>query len=85
MLRTGINIEGNFDLRNTLGGRWNADEVEVTKELVVSDKLTFTLVDFDLDGRLAVGSGREDLRLFGRDRGVTVDQLGHDTAEGLDA
>ena len=39
----------------------------------------------DLDRRLVVLGGREDLRLARRDRRVALDELGHDAALGLDA
>lgn len=81
---TSIDVEGDLDLGNTLGGRWDTDEVEVAEHLVVADELTLSLVDFDLDGGLAVSSGGEDLGLLGGDGGVTVDELGHDSTESLD-
>ena len=43
------------------------------------------LEDLDLHGGLVVLVGGEDLRLLGRDHGVTRDELGHDAADGLDA
>ena len=36
------------------------------------------------NGRLVVGSGRENLALAGGDDGVTGDEFGHDTTSGLD-
>ncbi len=39
-------------------------------------------MDFHL--RLVVGGGRKDFGLGGRNGGVTLDQLGHDAAHGLD-
>ena len=80
----GVNVEGDLDLRNTTVCRGDADKLEVAEELVVADKLTLTLVDLDLNGRLEVSSGGEDLRLLGGDGGVAVDQTGEDTTEGLD-
>lgn len=56
----GINVEGDLDLRNTAMGRRNTNKLEVTKELVITDKLTLTLVNFDLDGGLEISSSRED-------------------------
>ena len=67
-----VNVKGNLNLRNTTVGRRNADKLEVTKELVVLDKLTLTLEDLDLDSSLAISSGGEDLGLLGRDGGVAV-------------
>jgi len=65
-------------------GRGNANKLEVSEELVVTDELTLTLVNLDLDGGLEVSSSGEDLGLLGGDGGVAVDQTGEDTAEGLD-
>lgn len=84
ILLTGIDIEGDLNLRNTLGGRRNADKVEITEELVIADELTLSLEDLDFNGGLAVSGGREDLRLLGRNGGVTRNEPGHDTAKGLD-
>ena len=52
---------------------------------VVPGQLALALQDVDLDGGLVVGRGREDLGLLGRDRGVPLDEPGHDAAERLDA
>jgi len=79
----GINVKGDLNLGNTLGGRGDTREGEVTNELVVTDQLTLTLVDTDLNGGLASGSSREDLGLLGGNGGVSVNQSGEDTTEGL--
>ena len=78
----GIDIERDFDLGNTFEGRRNANQIEITQECV-PDELTFTLVDLDLDGCLAISSCREYLQLLRRDSCVAVYGLGHDTAKGL--
>lgn len=80
----GVNVERDFDLRNTTVGRRDANQLEVTKQLVVLDKLTLTLVHLNLDSSLEVSSGGESLRLLGGDGGVAVDQTSEDTTEGLD-
>ncbi len=79
----GINVEGDLDLGNTTVGRGDTNELEVAEELVVLDELTLTLVDLDLDSGLEISGGGEDLGLLGGDGGVTVDQTGEDTAQGL--
>jgi len=56
----GINVEGDLDLRNTAMGRRNTKKLEVTKELVITDELTLTLVNLDLDGGLEISSSGED-------------------------
>ena len=82
--RTGINVEGDVDLRDTLGSRRNADEIEVAEELVVPDQLTLTLVNLDLDGILTVSGSGESLGLLCGDGSVARNKLCHDTAESLD-
>mmetsp|Transcript_17167 Transcript_17167/g.21670 ORF Transcript_17167/g.21670 Transcript_17167/m.21670 type:complete len:466 (+) Transcript_17167:972-2369(+) len=46
---------------------------------------TLALEDLDHNSRLVVLVRGEDLRLLGRDDGVTRDELGHDAADGLNA
>lgn len=79
----GVNVEGDLDLGNTTAGRRDANKLEVSEQLVVLDQLTLTLEDLDLDSGLRVGGGGEDLGLLGGDGGVSVDQTGEDTAQGL--
>lgn len=79
----GVNVEGDLNLRDTLGGRGDTDELEVSEHLVVTDELTFSLEDLDLDSGLTVSGGREGLRLLGGDGGVSVDETSEDTSEGL--
>jgi hypothetical protein len=59
----GVNVECGLDLRNALGCRGYADEVEVAEQLVVVNELTFTLVDLDLNGCLTVSSRGENLEI----------------------
>jgi hypothetical protein len=79
----GINVEGDLNLGDTTVRRGNANELEVAEELVVTDELTLTLVDLDLDSGLEVGGGGEGLGLLGGNSGVAVDQTGENTAESL--
>ena len=67
------------------GRRRQAGQLEVAERLVLGPHLALALGDLDLDRRLVVVSGREDLRALGRDRGVALDQVGHHAALGLDA
>lgn len=78
-----VNVEADLDLRDTLGGRGNANKVEATKELVVSSHGALTLENLDLDLSLVVRGSREDLSLLGGDGGVGGDELSEDTTEGL--
>lgn len=56
----GVDVKGDLNLGDTAVGRWDTDELEVSKKLVVTDELTLSLVDLDLDGGLEIGSGGED-------------------------
>lgn len=82
-VHTSIDIEGDINLRNTLRCRGDTNKVEVTKQLVVPDELTFTLVDLDLNSSLTICRRRERLSLLRRDGRVPRDELGHDTTESL--
>ena len=62
-----------------------AGQLEVAERLVLRPHLALTLGDLDLDRRLVVVGGREDLRALRRDRGVALDEVGHHATLGLDA
>ena len=53
--------------------------------MVVLGHGSLSFKDLNGDSVLVVCSGREDLGLLGWDHGVTGDQLGHDTSNGLNA
>jgi len=69
----------------TAGSHGNSRELEVAELLVVFGKLTLTLKHGDADLGLVVGSGREYLTLFGRNRRVSVNKPCEDTSHGFDA
>jgi len=81
----GVDVKGHLDLRHAARRRGNADQVELAEDLVVLRHFALALEHADRHCRLIVVSGRVDLRLLGRDRGVAVDHLGHDTAQRFDA
>ena len=74
-----------LDLRDAARGGGDAHQVELAEGAVVPGHRALPLQDVDLDGGLAVGRGREDLGLLGRDGGVSRDEPGHDAAQRLDA
>lgn len=80
----GVNVESDLNLGDSLGDRGKTGKLEVTEDLVVSAEFSLSLVDLDLNSGLTISGGREDLRLLGRDGGVSVDESGEDTTEGLD-
>ena len=53
--------------------------------MVILCHRSLSFKDLDGDGVLIVCGGREDLGLLGWDDGVTGDQLGHDSSNGLNA
>ena len=80
----GINVEGDLNLGSTAGSGGDAGKIEFTKEMVVLGHSTLTFEDLDKDTGLVVSVGGEGLGLLGGDGGVAGDEVGHDTAGGLD-
>jgi len=80
----GVDLESDFDLRNTTRSGRDGRQFEFAEEVVVLGQRTFTFEDLDQDGGLVVGSGREDLALPGGNDGVTGDELGEDSTGGFD-
>ena len=78
-----VNIEGDLNLGDTLGGRGDTNQLEVSELLVVGDHVTLTLEDNNVDLGLTISGGGVNLRLLGGDGGVTGDQTGEDTTIGL--
>ena len=79
-----VDIEGNFDLRDTAGSGSDTIERESAERGVVSRSFSFTLKNVDLNGGLTVSRCGEYLRFLYGDGGVSVDDLGANTAEGFD-
>ena len=63
----------------------DAGELEAAEGLVVVGHLALALQNVNLNGGLVVGRRGVHLGLAGRDGGVTLDHLGHNTAHGLNA
>ena len=81
----GVDVEGDLDLRHAPGGLGNAVQVEDADGLVGGGHLPFALEDMDFHGGLVVAGGGEDFALLHGDGGVPGNQLGEDSAQGLDA
>ena len=79
-----INVEGDLNLRYAPWSRRDVGEFETAEGLVVSCHRTFTLQDMDVYRWLIISCGGEDLRLGGRDGGISLDHGREDTAQGLD-
>jgi NAD-specific glutamate dehydrogenase len=96
-----VDLESDFNLRNTSGCWWDAGQLELSEEVVILRQRALTLVNLDQDRGLVIGSSRETknvldnmmtknvddahLRLASRDNSVTGNELGEDTAGGLDS
>merc|ERR1740117_2849668 len=74
-----IDVEGHLDLRNSTWCRWDAIKVKFAQQVVILGHGTLSLEDLDQHTRLIVRIGSESLAFLGRDRGVTLNELGHDT------
>ena len=81
----GVDVEGDLDLRLAARGGPDVLQPEPAQHPVVGGALPFALQDHHIDRGLVVLGGAEGLGAAGGDRGVTLDDLGHDAAEGLDA
>ena len=79
-----VDLEGHFDLRYSSGRRREAGQLELAQHVVVLGHRTLSLEHLDEHRGLVVLVGGEGLRLFGRDDGVTADDLRHYSADGLD-
>ncbi len=55
----GIELENDFDLRNTTRCGRDTSELELAKKVVVLGHGTFTLEDLDKDSRLIISGRRE--------------------------
>ena len=62
----------------------NVGELELAEVIVVLGHGTLALEDLNENDGLVISSGREDLALLGGNSGTTLDEVGHDTASGLD-
>src|SRR5271170_4814373 len=80
----GIDIESDFDLRNTAWCRWDSSQFELAQQVIVLCSRSLTLKDLDQDTRLVVGVCGEDFGFLGRDSGVSLDEWGHDSTSSLD-
>ena len=81
----GINVEGNFDLRNAATRRCDTVEMESAKRFVVLCHLALALENIDFNRCLIVCSCGEDLALLGRNGCVAVYKLRAYAAKRLDS
>src|SRR5207253_1065314 len=81
----GVDVKGDFDLRDTTGRGREVGELELADGFVIAAELAFALEDVNLDAGLIVAGGGKNLRLAGGDGGVALDEAREDAAERLDA
>ena len=79
----GVDVERDFDLRQSARRRRNSFEVEFTEKLIGTGHLVFALEDLNRHRRLIVFSRREDLRVLRRNRGVALNHRRHNAAQGF--
>lgn len=79
-----VNLESHLDLRLTSWSRRDVGQIKLAQHVVIFRHGSFTLVDLNLNGRLVVDGGGEDLRFLGGDDRVSGNELGHDTTGGFD-
>mmetsp|Transcript_36699 Transcript_36699/g.86040 ORF Transcript_36699/g.86040 Transcript_36699/m.86040 type:complete len:261 (+) Transcript_36699:761-1543(+) len=80
-----VHLKGDLDLRLATWCWRDAAELESAEQMIVPGQRPLTLEDLDVHRRLVVLVCGKDLRLLGRDDGVARDDLGHNTANRLDA
>ena len=78
-----VDVKCNFNLGDAARSRSDAVELKETQLLVIACKFTLALQNVDLNLRLTISRRGENLALLGRDRGVSVDDLRHHAAHGL--
>mmetsp|Transcript_10530 Transcript_10530/g.16485 ORF Transcript_10530/g.16485 Transcript_10530/m.16485 type:complete len:88 (-) Transcript_10530:215-478(-) len=81
----GIDVESHLNLRNSTRGRWDANKIELSEELVVGSHVTLSLQNLDANLSLVVGSRRELLALLRWDGGVAGNKPGEDSSQSLDS
>ena len=80
-----VDIEGDFDLRNTKGsGLGNSRELNCPEKVVLFDSGMLVLVNLNEHTRLVVSIGGKDFRPLGRDYGISLDEGVHDATDGFD-
>ena len=79
-----IDVERDFDLRDTSWSWWDSSQLEFSQQIVVLGHRTLSLVNLDEYTGLVVTVGCECLLLLGGDGDVTLDECCHHTAGGLD-
>ena len=80
-----INIECNFNLRNSTRCRRNSCKVKITQSSVLGCHFALTLKDMDAYSSLIVHRCRENLALLCRNCCVTVDKASKDSAHCFDS
>src|SRR5262249_6647300 len=81
----GVDVERDLNLGHTAWCRRDPVKVEAAQRPVVPSEVALPLDDVDLDRRLVVGRGREDVGTRCRDRRVALDEPREHTTHRLDA
>ena len=79
----GVQVEGDFDLRDASRGTFDTGEAEFADALVIPRHRAFALEDVDLHRGLEIGRSAEDLGVMHRQGGIAVDKAGGHAAHCL--
>ena len=79
----GINIKGNFNLRNTASCRRDTIQSELAERFVILCKLSFTLQYVDINCSLVICRCGENLALLCRNGSISLNQPCSNTAHGF--
>ena len=84
-MRNGIDIGGDFDLRDTTRGGRDTRGFELAEQFIVLSTDTLTLVYLNEHPGLVVGISREAFRFPGGHGRVMLDECCHNATSGLDS
>mmetsp|Transcript_4724 Transcript_4724/g.9808 ORF Transcript_4724/g.9808 Transcript_4724/m.9808 type:complete len:91 (-) Transcript_4724:1433-1705(-) len=81
----GIHVKANLNLGNSSRSWGNSLKVELSQKTIRLGHASLSLKDLNVDGRLVVCIGREDLRFFDGNRGSPLDQSRHNPTRCFDS
>ena len=81
----GIDIEGDFDLRDTMRGGRDTREFELAEQIIVLSMGMLTLIYLDEHPGLVVSISREAFRFLGGHSCVMLDECCHNATSSLNS
>ena len=80
-----VHVKHHLNLRRAARRRRNAVQLKLPQNVVVLGQLALALKHLDQHARLVVRIRGKDLALLARNGGIALNELGHDSARGLNA